>query len=757
MAPARARRGILDWLPRTMNGMVRCRDVASLLDLAYDAIRNDLRYDRVGILLVDPTGTLLVEHIGTDESGCRTYPSPHSAVSREKALFRAQALREPCLQADGPGYLYLRDATRHIPPDKQHLVDGRPRQLLLVALRTPQKVLGIISVDNLVTARPIREADATPLVAFANALAVAIENATLLEQRERRIDHLGTDLQRRIAELEWLRDVSRQVNAARTLDETLDVVYDGIRDGLGYDRVGIQLLDAEAGWWQDLRGTDAQGHKTRPTDRVVANKDDIRWQSPDLVALLGGAEFHYTDDVYAITPPELRHMLDGVPAHNLNVPLRSSDALIGIISVDNLISGRPISPDDAGPLVALANQLGTAIENARLRDLERAERARLEELLAEVADRANRDPLTGLLHHRALMSRIDEALATGLPLALLLLDVDNFKLFNDTYGHLTGDAVLTSVASILREVCREDDVAGRYGGDEFALLLPAVTLPEARAVADRLARAARACPCQTSGGVPISLSVSIGIALAPVDATGRADLIAVADAAMYAAKRGEARTSQELGPSIGGAMSPPRRRATDLFGESPADVLEGLVSAVDARDRYTRLHSADATRLALLLAEELDMDAEAQRILALAGPLHDVGKIAVPDRILRKPGLLTTDESALVQRHVAYGVAIIRGVLREDAVAEAVATHHEHWDGSGYPSGLAGAGIPLLGRILRIADTVSALQLDRPYRRGMEWPDVAAELRAEAGHQLDPALVEPLIAAVERDRLDAAS
>jgi putative nucleotidyltransferase with HDIG domain len=217
------------------------------------------------------------------------------------------------------------------------------------------------------------------------------------------------------------------------------------------------------------------------------------------------------------------------------------------------------------------------------------------------------------------------------------------------------------------------------------------------------------------------------------------ELVAVADAHMYAAKHGEWQ-GYGIGPT-----TTVQRGATDLLGDSPFGVLEGLVDAADAKDRYTRQHSDDVTRLALLLATELDLDAEEHQVLALAGALHDVGKIAVSGRILRKPGRLTPEEFSAVKLHVTYGVALIRGVLDNAAVVEAVAHHHERWDGSGYPTSILGDNTPLLARILQVADAASAMRLDRPYRRGLTFAQVVAELRAGAGTQFDPELVEPII------------
>src|SRR5579871_1698861 len=335
-------------------------------------------------------------------------------------------------------------------------------------------------------------------------------------------------------------------------------------------------------------------------------------------------------------------------------------------------------------------------ENARLvRELEQ----RIEEL--EVAKRdlthlASRDSLTGLLNHRSIHAKLDEVLQADLEgsVAVMLVDMDGFKQFNDTYGHLVGDQVLRHISSALSGVSgghSEKARAGRCGGDEFMVVLPGATAQTAGCVADQMRRYLTEHAFCNPEGTALPIPLCIGIADTAGAGRSPIGLVAAADAALYEGKqRGGDAVVLHLDPCDG----------ADDSVRTSFDVLDGLVTAIDNKDRYTRRHSEDVTRYALHLAQALHLSEETYHAVRLAGLLHDVGKIGVPDSILRKPGRLTAEEYEVMKSHVSISALIIHGLPRLPDILDAAANHHERWDGKGYPRGLAGEQIPLLGRVM---------------------------------------------------------
>jgi diguanylate cyclase (GGDEF)-like protein len=388
-------------------------------------------------------------------------------------------------------------------------------------------------------------------------------------------------------------------------------------------------------------------------------------------------------------------------------------------------------------LEAVAIELSAALQNAHLYDM--AVRA------------ADRDGVTRLLNHRAVVRRLDEECKrsgrTGEPMAVLLLDLNNFKLFNDTHGHLVGDQVLKTTASLLTELCRATDVIGRYGGDEFIIICPTTDAGGARDLATRIQEQMAATSVQGTGGERLPLSGSIGFAVYPEGAASQHELLVRADMNMYDAKA-------QGGDAIVGGEDADDDQNHDYSGGFSA--LDALVTAVDRRDHYTRRHSEDVTEYSLMIAQQLGLSQDTMRTLRLAGLLHDLGKIAIPDAILRKPSALTDEEYDLMKQHPVYGWLIVSAIPALSETLPAIRHHHERYDGRGYPDALAGEDIPLLGRLMAVADAYSAMTTDRPYRKGMPPSQAVDQLRKGVGTQFDPAMVEAfLIALVNRARAAA--
>ncbi len=354
--------------------------------------------------------------------------------------------------------------------------------------------------------------------------------------------------------------------------------------------------------------------------------------------------------------------------------------------------------------------------------------------LAEALERADHDPLTGLLNHRAfhraLEQEADRTLRDGGTLAIAVLDLDNFKFFNDAYGHAVGDDVLRQVASTLSVNCRSYDTLARFGGDEFAMLLPGMTVAQADEFAGRLRLQAQNIGFQPPGcDTVVPLGLSVGVAIFPDEGPGRLESLARADARLMRAKSGGQDEETE------------RLRANLNQSMEGFSILDALVTAVDNKDRYTRRHSEDVMRYSVAIARALNLDEKTQSLIKVAGLLHDVGKIGVPDAILRKPGALTGDEFHAVRHHPMMGSIIVSSVPGFEDMLDAVRHHHERWDGEGYPFALCGLGIPLVARIMAVADAYSAMTTDRPYRKGMNPARALAILERGAGTQWDPACV----------------
>jgi diguanylate cyclase (GGDEF)-like protein len=415
-------------------------------------------------------------------------------------------------------------------------------------------------------------------------------------------------------------------------------------------------------------------------------------------------------------------------------PLKSRDKLIGILALGKKQSGGLYSHEDIGLVASIANQAGIIIENAQL--------------YTHAKIRANTDELTGLYNHRHFHERLEQEIARGSrfgsTFSLIMMDIDLFKAYNDIYGHLAGDQVLRRVGKYIESSIRSIDLAFRYGGEEFAIILPEARLDDAYKVAERIRKTIESKT--SSRAMPIT--VSLGLANWPNDGVMKEEIIGRADVALYRAKqtgRNRACLSSEVlkpeTPLIGAELEARPQALSIIYA---------LAATVDAKDSYTYGHSRKVSEYAVAIAEALKLPQDRITTIRAAGLLHDIGKIGIPDSILKKRAPLTDEEWKPIKAHPELGVEILRHVIDLVNCLPAILHHHEHLDGSGYPAGLSGDSIPLEARILTIADAYDAMTSPRPYRERLSSDEAINELRRCAGTQFDPGLVEAFCKIVQQ-------
>jgi two-component system, cell cycle response regulator len=342
-------------------------------------------------------------------------------------------------------------------------------------------------------------------------------------------------------------------------------------------------------------------------------------------------------------------------------------------------------------------------------------------MLASSREEATTDSLTGLGNRRRLLFDLERIDA---PCTLVLLDLDGFKAYNDTFGHLTGDALLERLGRSLAGSLAEGAAAYRMGGDEFCVLSPETV--------DAATVAAGAAHSLREHGNGFEITSSYGFVSLPREADDTSAALRLADARMYAQKQ--------------------HRRAS--AGSQSKDV---LVRALEERNPLLVDHIADIADLAVDIGRRLGLGDHELGQLRHVAELHDVGKVAIPDAILLKHGPLDDEEWAFVHQHPVIGERIVGAAPSLTVIARSVRSTHERWDGLGYPDGICGEEIPLAARIVAVCDAVSAMVSDRPYRDAIDLPEALAELARCAGTQFDPEIVATARAALTDVRAAAAA
>jgi diguanylate cyclase (GGDEF)-like protein/putative nucleotidyltransferase with HDIG domain len=478
------------------------------------------------------------------------------------------------------------------------------------------------------------------------------------------------------------------------------------------------------------------------------------------------------------------------PALLLDVLYTHPIAIVGTAVYDNFCYVPPTDLlSDAPPGAQLRHWL------EQLAERKQAEEER-ERLHGELEMRAITDSLTGLYDHahfyKRLAEEIDRSRRYNHGFALLLMDVDDFKRFNDSRGHKVGDEMLRLVAHCIPAGLRRSDLAFRYGGDEFAAILPHADSSKARAAVDHINRRITKRLRQMDGDDAARLTLTAGVACFPDDGTSADELVRIADATLYNAKwvarardiMGQKEDIQSLVSALasrqGGvegsaegaifrpeALHEQQARIVSSVASSIAvalkdagvaqaledpdlQVLATVGAAAEIKDRYIRGHPERMSERAVALAEEMGLSAERVRDIRIAALLHDIGKVTVSEGILNKPGKLSRREFASVKDHPIVGATLVSQVRGFERLAKIVRHHHERFDGTGYPDGLAGEDIPPESRILSVLDVFDALTHQRSYRNAMSREEAIAVIERGAGTQFDPMVVKAFLALMKR-------
>ncbi|MDO5304394.1 MAG: diguanylate cyclase [bacterium] len=438
------------------------------------------------------------------------------------------------------------------------------------------------------------------------------------------------------------------------------------------------------------------------------------------------------------------------------IPIASFGDMIGVMIIgDYQIDSR------IELYTLVANYFGLFINNFDLKD--------------KASQNAYLDNLTGLYSHRhfqeVLANELKDAQTKNSSVSVVLFDVNNISKINKEFGHAKGDEVIKAVADKIANNIKQQDSAGRYGGDEIAVILPNMSTEEAKYLAEYITYSISCCSIDSVGPV----RVSVGLASYPEASVDQEKLLILAEQAMYISKSKGCKngmstivSSQDYDfwddTALNSFASVLTKRHASLginFEEELVnkfqneeinshnhllEVVTSLAGAIDAKDTYTKGHSTSVSRYAVALARALNLPEKEVSRIELGGLLHDVGKIGIPENILRKTAGLNDEEWKIMKQHPTIGAEKVLqpNPLLHDLIP-IVKYHHEQWNGKGYPEGLQGEEIPLAARIVAVADTYHALISDRPYRKGMGIEKACEILKMGAGIQWDADLVRQFI------------
>src|SRR5579863_10291570 len=609
------------------------------------------------------------------------------------------------------------------------------------------KPAGVMVAMNTEREYVFEQRDLDVLVTAAGQVSVAVENARLFAEE-----------QRRSRQLAFLNNISRTAISSDDPVHLLDQIVEEIQKNFSFDHIGIGLLDygtkeieikAEAGATAHAMGKRVPlgigilGRVARTGERALV-QNGVPGQ---IGAVL----------------PESRSVLC--------IPVTYGETLLGALNIESRHES-VFSPQDVLILNTLADLLATALHNAFV--------------FQKLQQQSITDGLTGIKTRRffweALSAEWKRASRSGRPFSVVLIDLDKFKEVNDTMGHFEGDLVLARLGRLLEQKSRQSNVVARYGGDEFIILMPETGPEQAVVLAERLRQWIATDPMLSEH----KITGSFGVASFPTHGFSIEDIIRVADAGMYVSKRSGgnrvstaeefaegqdfARQRQQISAYIEGFLQREHTGVEQVEeltstlqklcgGDQECNLpllresIEILSRAVESRELRTAGHGDLVARYTEIIARALRLPAEETADLVYAARVHDVGKIFVPEHILNKPGPLSDEEFARVKRHAQMGAEIVAMLPRSEHMCEAIAHHHQRFDGSGYPNGLIGEEIPVWARILGLTDAYANMLTEQSISAARTPEQALDELAKMSGTRFDGMLVRLLMRELKSERM----
>lgn len=624
-------------------------------------------------------------------------------------------------------------------------VPPRPaRSFCAVPIFLGGKPAGVMAALSTERESQFQPRDLEVMQTAAGQLGVAVENARLFTEEQRRARHLA-----------FLNNISKMAISSEDAEQMMADIVREIQKNFRYDHIGIGIMDYIT---KDIEIKAEAGTTSQTLGRRIAVGSGVLGK----VARTGVSAL-----VQNAGPGQLAGVLPESRAV-LCLPISYGESLLGVLNVESR-DENAFAPQDVLILNTLADLLATALHNSFV--------------FRKLQQQSITDGLTGIKTRRffweALSSEWKRASRSGRAFSVVLMDLDKFKEVNDSLGHLEGDLVLARVGRLLEQKCRQSNVVARYGGDEFIILMPETGIEQAQVLAERLRLWLATDPMLEEHHI----TGSFGVASFPVHGFSMEGLIRVADAGMYVAKHAggnQVSTSDAFGEGpavqrqlVSGYIEGFLQREHNgpehleelvttlrkLCGHEDVtdqramkEAIEALSHAAEFREQNAAGHGEQCGHYAGIIARGLNLSAQDVEDLTFAGRVHDLGKLFIPDRILNKPGALTDAEFSVIKTHPQVGAEVLRAIPEIERVAQAIESHHEAFDGSGYPLGLKGENIPLYGRIVAVADAYVNMTSDRSFALPKTDEQAMGELGKLSGTRFDGMIVRLLARLLKLER-----